>query len=258
MKLLPLLFVMLLAACGPKSLTEKQREEAFAATAVSSFAEGADFLATGSGPSWALKIEEGEAITFKSTLIDDEIIMPAPRQKKLVGGQGFEYHASSDNGSLEVHILPENCQSGVTGEDFPYTVAVTMAKGPADEKINLNGCGRFMGNERLNGKWLLWQLDSEELQATDFARGLPWMELQLPGAKFSGYAGCNRMRGNVQLQGSQLGFSKIITTKMACPDLDIEQKFTSALSAGELQYALAGDNLKLWSNEHSLVFRKEM
>jgi heat shock protein HslJ len=50
--------------------------------------------------------------------------------------------------------------------------------------------------------------------------------------KVSGSTGCNRLAGAYKLEGNKLQFSKLITTKMACPQVgDLEKNFLQAVHA---------------------------
>ena len=48
----------------------------------------------------------------------------------------------------------------------------------------------------------------------------------------TGFAGCNRFMGTFTLTETELHFSPIALTKMACTDgMELEQKFAAALTA---------------------------
>ncbi|MBC6611239.1 META domain-containing protein [Hymenobacter sp. BT507] len=60
-----------------------------------------------------------------------------------------------------------------------------------------------------------------------------------------GQAGCNRFRGRFTLAANdQLSFSPLLSTKMACPRLQLESRYLSALE-GTTRYQLQGDTLRL-------------
>ena len=63
--------------------------------------------------------------------------------------------------------------------------------------------------------------------------------------RINGYAGCNTMNGDYQLEeGYRIGFSNIAITKRMCPEADTEQKFLEALNTAD-NFSHYGDTLTL-------------
>lgn len=81
----------------------------------------------------------------------------------------------------------------------------------------------------LAGEWDLVELNGAPVSAGDFRQ---FIHFDLSGKRFSGNAGCNRMTGALEYDESQAGklkFGDAATTRMACPALESEQKFLTAL-----------------------------
>lgn len=78
----------------------------------------------------------------------------------------------------------------------------------------------------LNGSWKVTAINGKTINNEN-----PTMVIDIPEAKLSGFAGCNRMFGNIVLDGTPYGiaFTQIGATRMACPDMTTEQTFLSAL-----------------------------
>lgn len=78
----------------------------------------------------------------------------------------------------------------------------------------------------LNGSWKVTTIDGKKITEEN-----PTMVIDIPEAKLSGFAGCNRMFGGISLDGTAFGiaFTQVATTRMACPDMKTEQLFLSAL-----------------------------
>lgn len=64
--------------------------------------------------------------------------------------------------------------------------------------------------------------------------------------RFSAYAGCNNMMGDYELKEaeSQIKFSKVGMTMMACPDDSMEKEFAEAIELAD-NYNFDGKTLKL-------------
>ncbi len=107
----------------------------------------------------------------------------------------------------------------VEGED----VAVKCYNENGEEVMSLV---KRMAN-LLNGAWSVTAIDGKSL--TD--QELPSLVIDIQEQRISGFAGCNRMFGEIALGESayEISFSQIGTTRMACPDMETERDFLDAL-----------------------------
>lgn len=94
--------------------------------------------------------------------------------------------------------------------------------------------------EALVGKWNLTSIAGGDL-ATLFTNKVPTMEMTADG-KVTGYAGCNNYRSTYALDGNTVTFGPVMSTKMACPDMQGEKVFTSLLT-NPLHGKLEGNKL---------------
>ena len=69
----------------------------------------------------------------------------------------------------------------------------------------------------------------------------------------TGMAGCNRFRGTATVSGGELRFGALVSTKMACPALELETRYLAALD-GVRGYRTAARQLELLAGE-SVVAR---
>jgi heat shock protein HslJ len=96
-----------------------------------------------------------------------------------------------------------------------------------------------------NTRWVLQQLGSERVTVADNTREL---DLLLPTdqPQARGNAGCNRFSGSFeQPTPEQLRFGPLLTTRMACPVLELEGRYLAALKAAAY-YRISGDTLRLY------------
>ena len=100
-------------------------------------------------------------------------------------------------------------------------------------------------NEALVGTyWKLMTLDGQPVAVADNQR-----EAHLilgEDGRVSGSTGCNRLMGSYRLEGDTLTFSRLASTRMACPgDMAmLEQAWLAAL-AETAHYSIAGQSLEL-------------
>ena len=77
----------------------------------------------------------------------------------------------------------------------------------------------------------------------------PYLLFQQEGSQLSGSLGCNRLAGTFTLEGEQgIRISAVITTKMACPDQDLEYRFSGVLEQIDT-WAIDGTSLTLSKGE---------
>jgi putative lipoprotein len=98
-------------------------------------------------------------------------------------------------------------------------------------------------------EWKLVRLGKETLVAGS-TRTVP--SLRFRGSSVQGNAGCNTFRGGYDMRGSQLTFSGLLNTQMACPNMDIEKGFLMALGA-TASWRMSGSQLELLDKAGDVV-----
>ena len=110
-------------------------------------------------------------------------------------------------------------------------------------------------NVRLHDIWALEFINGEEFVNNEESVQHPVIEIYLKEERVHGNAGCNTINGKVEVDGSNVAFSEIITTEMACPG-NLEQRFLTALQNVD-NYKIEKLRLFLYEGEEErLVFRK--
>lgn len=96
-----------------------------------------------------------------------------------------------------------------------------------------------------NTRWVLRTLNNQPVSVP--ASGEAYLLLRNGEQRAEGNGGCNRFRGSFELPAAgQLTFGPLMSTKMACPDLQTESGFMSALQSART-YQISGDTLRLFS-----------
>lgn len=94
----------------------------------------------------------------------------------------------------------------------------------------------------LVGSWKLTTMVGETATST-FQEDAPTL-VYAEGGAVSGNAGCNSYRTNATWEESTISFGPMMSTKMACPHLDVEQAFSTLLSK-PMVASISGDKLLL-------------
>lgn len=82
----------------------------------------------------------------------------------------------------------------------------------------------------LGGRWLVRKAGGAGITANE--EGAPFIELDMQAMKLHGNAGCNIINGNILTEGKQpspISFPQVISTMMACPDMQTESRILKAL-----------------------------
>lgn len=91
-------------------------------------------------------------------------------------------------------------------------------------------------------QWNLTELNGKPVVHTPRA---PWISFNLEKGRVHGFSGCNRFMGAIVAgEGNHIHFTKIASTRMACPNMEGESEFLRML--GDVKsFHLAGDTLTL-------------
>lgn len=98
----------------------------------------------------------------------------------------------------------------------------------------LGSCGssrKVISSASLQGEWRIVEVDGQPILAAN-AQNAPFIGFSLADGRVYGNSGCNRMMGTFTVNASRpgtLSFGPIGGTRMACPDMTVEQRILAAL-----------------------------
>lgn len=123
----------------------------------------------------------------------------------------------------------ETNSNQITSEVFTDSV-VSVVESYGDE-IKLEGT-----------KWKLTQLRGKSPEKTSNKEFVIQFEAD---GRFSAFMGCNGLGGNYELKnGNRIVFSKVISTMMACPNMETENQFKSIIETID-NFTISKDKLSL-------------
>jgi len=98
-------------------------------------------------------------------------------------------------------------------------------------------------------KWHLVSFRGEEIQPKEAKTERPHIEFS-EDLTLIGYTGCNNLRGGYTLEdGLKIKFSKLISTKKFCPEMETENEFLKTLNVAA-SYAFEDHALVMYDSEH--------
>tara|TARA_R110002111_G_scaffold152520_1_gene219250 strand:- start:867 stop:1556 length:690 start_codon:yes stop_codon:yes gene_type:complete len=95
---------------------------------------GVDFRGVGNEPGWHVEIQAGRQILFVSGYGSERVLVIDPAVDKNDTSRVFT--GASGSRELQVEIVEQPCVDTMSGEQFPYRVAVTF------NNTHYEGCGR--------------------------------------------------------------------------------------------------------------------
>jgi len=108
--------------------------------------------------------------------------------------------------------------------------------------------------ERLeNTRWVPARIGDRPVVVSGRQRE-PWIELNPKSKRVAGSGGCNRIAGTYEAGPGTLRFGPLISTKMACPGVDMEAPFLRALHEVRA-YRVHGRVLELMDDRGQLLAR---
>jgi heat shock protein HslJ len=104
--------------------------------------------------------------------------------------------------------------------------------------------------------WMLAELDNPLPDSRPFAIGRPYLMFETDTTSVSGWGGCNRFSGSVTAdREKRIQFGRLTSTRMECPDTDLETDFLQALQNSVTFELDRANNLNLYDASGSLVAR---
>lgn len=117
---------------------------------------------------------------------------------------------------------------------------------------SVNNKRTYISNISLeSGKWMLMSLNGQDAVKQNAERPI-YLEFNVTDQKVAGFAGCNRLFGAYISQGSTINFSRVSSTKMICPDIELENTFVSSLQRVN-HYQIEGERLLLLDRNNVLA-----
>ncbi|MGF1584261.1 MAG: META domain-containing protein [Bacteroidales bacterium] len=217
----------------------------------------ADFKATGNEPFWGLEIGFDEGIVFRSFTEEYPLITAAIKDLEMPGDSLKEYSVRSREGILNIIISKEECMDNMSGNLFPYRVVLGLVENDSVQK-KFEGCGQFIGKYGLNDVWILEKINGVNIGFPE-DRKPPFLTIDTEAKSISGFGGCNNFHGNAELVKNRLVTGNIVSTKMACIDIqETENEFLKVLSGKILDYTLLGSTLRMKDLNNELEFVREL
>lgn len=183
------------------------------------------FEAFGINTNWELAISEDMIIFYESANGKHSMAAAHTEPARAADANVKLYSCETPEGQMRIKIIQQKCS------DMDYEVVVSVRKGADKDFIDFKGCGNYLADYHLHGVWVLEELEGKELIPDYFSGEMPMIEIHAKNKNFSGFGGCNRIRGKVFQERELLRFTDISLSEMSCGTKNKEDLFLNSLQA---------------------------
>lgn len=214
------------------------------------------FKAIGNEPFWSVEIS-ANSIQFRGIEKDNYFNTPHVEPIQAMDSNVKMYLATTEKGSIRITIAQKECIDTMSGIKYNYSVTVELTIGNSNKPTIYNGCGTYSIDYRLHDIWVLEELEGKPMLADNFLGELPMLEINSKMANFSGFGGCNRIRGSLFQERELLRFTDVLSSKMACDPKNKEDLFLKALQSST-SYEIKNNRLYLSNPEGLKIILKKI
>jgi heat shock protein HslJ len=128
---------------------------------------------------------------------------------------------------------------------FVFTLAMVLVGGMVWAQQPPSAGSSNDANALLGKRWTL-----TEMEGRKFTAAQPYLEFDRDQKRVSGSGGCNRFSGGVEVEGSALNLSRIVSTRRACLDSELQRVETTFLKLLETstRFEIEGNTLRLFAD----------
>jgi len=214
---------------------------------------GVVFYAIGNEPSWSININKNKSALFKSH-DGEQYTATSISRLASIDTKSITYRSVNDQGEIIITLSKEKCADTMSDDAFSYSVSSQLKLKGEKEFETYRGCGNFVPDPRLNGKWLIVKADSLAIDKLQLIK-LPELSIDVYKNLVSGNDGCNLFNGSVEFQDNEIIFGMIAGTMMACPNMDASSIITKSFVDKKLRFEFK-KNLFFYEKEKEVMILK--
>ncbi len=250
--ILPIIATLLYSCAATKKTTTNIHPEAAGQPAQSNYDNmladaGTTFTASGVNPvNWYVKINYDDKLNF---LADDGLqlnVAFSTLKQQQQQQSAYTFSGSSKAGDIIITVKDGDCSIPTAKKMYKKAVSISINK-----KL-YEGCGAFVNDADLNGKWILEKIGNDKIVTADYNK-LPELQFDLSKNIVGGNDGCNRVSGTMEVQGKRIQFGALAGTKMACNKKDISKIIGSLVSGKLVDYHFKDNKLVLYLPDDSIL-----
>ncbi len=183
--------------------------------------QGFDFVAFGNEPFWTLRVDfDKKTAEFEEMNKEIAVFKINTNDKNHI--EAIEY--LNNKIDFKVDAIERICYDNMSGEGFNYKISIDI------NSKKMYGCGKYLSDAMVTpidkiifGNWKLIELANKHIPEDNKAN----LNI-LNNNRIGGFSSCNSYGGNYSIEGKNISFSDILSTKRYCSK-SIERDYFSAL-----------------------------
>lgn len=186
------------------------------------------FVAVGTEPFWTIELTSDSLKYITPEQTNNFAMAYEETSQKNVDTIFVE--AKDEMRTLSLKIFKQNCSDGMSDKKFNYGSLVSLRLENNAKPMILKGCGSYVIDKRLDGKWSVVELAGQRLKAENLKdKKLPEIEFKIAENRFGAFAGCNRIGGELESGKDSFTFKDVVATQMMCENIKVEESLMEAL-----------------------------
>ncbi len=172
------------------------------------YEQGYEILVVGSEPPFNLRMDVGGVFAFKRAAEDE--FRFAVRGEPVIDSNGTSvYQVGSAGHQGTIQIISGKCNDRISKSIYPMQGVVRL------DGVTYMGCAMHLYDRHINGRWRLVKINGSDFKGIEEAK-IPVLNFKGDELRVYGFLGCNKFDGQLMLQGNNIKFLGIGTTKVAC------------------------------------------
>ena len=214
------------------------------------------FYANGHNASWTLDMKQSDSLIFKAP---DGVTYKFLLTKALpsIDPTIIEYRTYSDKAEIMLQLVQKQCEDTLHDNKLSFQVNVTFKHEDDKEPKTFQGCGAFIPDYNLSGKWKMIEVDGIPIDENSFPNQKPYLVLDPFNGTISGNDGCNGFFGQITNKMNQLSFGPTGGTLMACENMDLSSKLMGLISEKTMTYQITNELTFNTGNKKVMILRRD-
>lgn len=184
----------------------------------------------GTEPFWNIEFTN-DSLHYTSPNPEDEFKI-AYKESVSEDSNVRKFEAQDESKKISIVLNKENCSDGMSDRKFRYSANVSILKTGSDSPLSLKGCGDYVVDEDLDGKWFVVEIAGQKLKAENLKnKELPEVTFNVRERRFTASAGCNGIGGELNPGQESFNFAEVVATQMMCENIKVEENLLEALNA---------------------------
>ncbi len=210
--------------------------------------KGIDFIIVDNKNSYLLELDFDDKFLLTHLINNSALSFPAVLPEIDKNPKLRRFISSDEDSELVIQLHQTECFTA-NKQKLNFSVAVDIIKTSTGQTKTYYGCGDYVPDYNLHGKYRIIEFQGNELKREDFVHNFPVFEMNIIEKYLVGSDGCNSISANFSVEHKSIRFGPFLSTLMSCGQLGLGEEITSFLDNQTFTY--------FFEDEHRLTLLKD-